>query len=168
MTRYILTQDMKAIIPFMDGDQIKVVKQKRTRRRDEEPEDERKVPHDIYVYQSDGMIIRGHLGTYKTLAAAIDMMSILFDNLSDDVPVMSMMLDEEMERARKTLINNGGYVFYDDDFSLERAFKECKEIFDGITDSEKYQEADTGAILYHAAEILYALNVAMKEEKCTE
>ena len=161
MTRYILTQDMKAIVPFMDGDQIKVVKQKRTHRRDEEPEDERKVPHDIYVYQSDGMITRGHLGTYKTLAAAIDMMSILFDNLSDDVPVISMMLDEEVERERKNLINNGGYVFYRDDFSLESAFRDCKAVFDGITDSEKFQEADTGAILYHAGEILYALNAVL-------
>ena len=163
MTRYILTQDMKAIIPFMDGDQIKVLKQ--VSRCYGEPESK---SYAIYVYLPDGVAMRGRLGTYKTLTAAIDMMSILFDNLSDDVPVISMMLDEEMERARKTLINNGGYVFYQDDFSFENALRDCKEVFDGITDSEKYQEADTGTILYHAAEILYALNVAMKEEKCTE
>lgn len=156
MTMYILTQDMKAIIPFMDGDQIKVVKQ--VSRCYGEPESE---SYAIYVYFPDGVAMRGRLGIYKTLTAAIDMMSILFNNLLDEVPVISMMLNEEVERARKTLINNGGYVFYDDDFSLERAFKECKEVFDGITDSEKYQEADTGAILYHAAEILYALNAAL-------
>ena len=166
MTRYILTQDMKAIVPFMDGDQIKAVKRPSFSRY-EKPEEERNGPYDVNVYLPDGMIVRGRLGTYKTLTAAIDMMSILFDNLSDDVPVISMMLDEEMERTRKTLINNGGYVFYQDDFSFENAFRDCKEVFDRITDSEKYQEADTGTILYHAAEILYALNVAMKEEKCT-
>ena len=160
MTRYILTQDMKAIIPFMDGDQIKVVK-RLFFRRNEEAEKKEEAPYDVNVYFPDGKIVRGCLGTYKTLTAAIDMMSILFDNLSDDVPVISMMLDEEVERARKTLINNGGYVFYRDDFSLESAFRDCKAVFDGITDSEKFQEADTGAILYHAGEILYALNAVL-------
>ena len=163
MTRYILAQDMKAIIPFMDGDQIKVLKQ--ASRCYGEPESK---SYAIYVYYPDGDTIRGHLGTYKTITAATDMMSVLFDNLSDDVPVISIMLDEEVERTRKTLINNGGYVFYQDDFSFKNAFRDCKEVFDRITDSEKYQEADTGTILYHAAEILYALNAAMKEEKCTE
>ena len=151
---------MKAIIPFMDGDQIKAVNRPSFSRY-EKPEEKRDGPYDVNVYLPDGMIVRGRLGTYKTITAAIDMMNVLFDKLSDEVPVIFILPDKEVERARTALIENGGYVFYNDDFSLERAFKECKAVFDGITDSEKFQEADTGGILYHAAEILYALNAVL-------
>ena len=160
MTRYILTQDMKAIVPFMDGDQIKAVKRPSFSRY-EKPEEERNGPYDVNVYLPDGMIVRGRLGTFQSLTWAKNMITVLFDRLADDSSAIIMLPDEDTAKARASMIENGGYVFYDDDFSLERAFKECKEIFDGITDSEKYQEADTGAILYHAAEILYALNAAL-------
>ena len=160
MTRYILTQDMKAIIPFMDGDQIKAVKRPSFNRY-EKPEEERDGPYDVNVYLPDGMSVRGRLGTFQSLTWAKNMITVLFDRLADDSSAIIMLPDEDTAKARARMIENGGYVFYADDFSLERAFKECKEIFDGITDSEKYQEADTGAILYHAAEILYALNAAL-------
>lgn len=90
MTRYILTQDMKAIIPFADEDQIKVVK--REYRCYGEPESE---SYAIYVYYPDGDTIRGHLGTYKTITSATDMMNVLCDRLSDEVPVIFMLPDKE-------------------------------------------------------------------------
>ena len=160
MTRYILTQSMKAIVPFMDGDQIKAVKRPSFSRY-EKPEEERDGPYDVNVYLPDGMIVRGCLGTFQSLTWAKNMITVLFDRLADDSSAIIMLPDEDTAKARARMIENGGYVFYNDDFSLERAFKECKAVFDRITDSEKFQEADTGAILYHAAEILYALNAVL-------
>jgi len=93
MTRYILTQDMTAIVPFMDGDQIKVVKQ--VSRCYGEPESE---SYAIYVYFPDGDTIRGLLGTYKTITSATDMMCVIFDNLSDEVQVISMLPDKEEKK----------------------------------------------------------------------
>jgi hypothetical protein len=35
-------------------------------------------------------------------------------------------------------------------------------VFDGITDDDSFQEADTGLILYYANEIIYALQKALE------
>ena len=59
------------------------------------------------------------------------------------------------------LIDNGGYRFWDDDFSIQSAYEDCKAVFDGITDDDAFQECDTGIILYHAHEIMYALKKAL-------
>ena len=59
------------------------------------------------------------------------------------------------------LIDNGGYRFWDDDFSFQSAYEDCKAVFDGITDDDAFQECDTGIILYHAHEIMYALKKAL-------
>ena len=54
------------------------------------------------------------------------------------------------------------YTFGNDEFSLEAAYHDCKLVFDGITDDDSFQEADTGLILYYANEIIYALQEALK------
>lgn len=57
------------------------------------------------------------------------------------------------------------YTFGNDEFSLEAAYHDCKMVFDGITDDESYQEADTGLILHYANEIIYALRKALEVEQ---
>ena len=54
------------------------------------------------------------------------------------------------------------YTFGNDEFSLEAAYHDCKLVFDGITDDDSFQEADTGLILYYANEIIYALHEALE------
>ena len=54
------------------------------------------------------------------------------------------------------------YAFGNDEFSLEAAYHDCKLVFDGITDDDSFQEADTGLILYYANEIIYALHEALE------
>ena len=54
------------------------------------------------------------------------------------------------------------YAFGNDEFDLEAAYHDCKLVFDGITDDDSFQEADTGLILYYANEIIYALQKALE------
>lgn len=54
------------------------------------------------------------------------------------------------------------YTFGNDEFSLEDAYHDCKLVFDGITDDDSFQKADTGLILYYANEIIYALHEALQ------
>lgn len=54
------------------------------------------------------------------------------------------------------------YTFGNDEFNLEAAYHDCKLVFDGITDDDSFQEADTGLILYYANEIIYALHEALE------
>lgn len=70
---------------------------------------------------------------------------------------MSDLISRQQERqsvAQK-------YAFGNDEFSLEAAYHDCKLVFDGITDDDSFQEADTGLILYYANEIIYALHKAL-------
>jgi hypothetical protein len=62
---------------------------------------------------------------------------------------------EAQERQRAT--QKRRYTFGNNEFSLEAAYHDCKLVFDGITDDDSFQEADTGLILYYANEIIYAL-----------
>ena len=54
------------------------------------------------------------------------------------------------------------YTFGNDEFSLEAAYHGCKLVFDGITDDDSFQKADTGVILYYANEIIYALHEVLQ------
>ena len=56
----------------------------------------------------------------------------------------------------------GRYTFGNNEFNLEFAYHDCKLVFDGITDDDSFQEADTGLILYYANEIIYALHEALQ------
>lgn len=67
---------------------------------------------------------------------------------------------EAQERQRAT--QKRRYTFGNDEFSLEAAYHDCKLVFDGITDDDSFQEADTGLILYYANEIIYALHEALE------
>ena len=62
---------------------------------------------------------------------------------------------------RQAAIDARRYTFGNDEFSLEAAYHDCKLVFDGITDDDSFQEADTGLILYYANEIIYALHEAL-------
>lgn len=64
--------------------------------------------------------------------------------------------------SRLDAIDTRRYTFGNDEFSLEAAYHDCKLVFDGITDDESFQEADTGLILYYANEIIYALHEALE------
>lgn len=64
--------------------------------------------------------------------------------------------------SRQTPIEARRYTFGNDEFSLEAAYHDCKLVFDGITDDDSFQEADTGLILYYANEIIYALQEALE------
>ena len=63
---------------------------------------------------------------------------------------------------RQAAIDERRYTFGNDEFSLEAAYHDCKLVFDGITDDDSFQKADTGLILYYANEIIYALHEALE------
>ena len=63
---------------------------------------------------------------------------------------------------KQTAIDARRYTFGNDEFSLEAAYHDCKLVFDGITDDDSFQEADTGLVLYYANEIIYALHEALQ------
>ena len=65
-------------------------------------------------------------------------------------------------QERQRVAQKRRYTFGNDEFSLEAAYHDCKLVFDGITDDDSFQEADTGLILYYANEIIYALHEALK------
>lgn len=69
-----------------------------------------------------------------------------------------------IEAAIDAAIDARRYTFGNDEFSLEDAYHDCKLVFDGITDDDSFQEADTGLILYYANEIIYALQEALKRK----
>ena len=60
------------------------------------------------------------------------------------------------------MIERQRYTFGNDKFCLEDAYHDCKLVFDGITDDDSFQEADTGLVLYYANEIIYALREALQ------
>ncbi len=64
--------------------------------------------------------------------------------------------------SRQAAIDARRYTFGNDEFSLEAAYHDYKLVFDGITDDDSFQEADTGLILYYANEIIYALQEALE------
>ena len=64
--------------------------------------------------------------------------------------------------SRQTPIEARRYTFGNDEFNLEYAYHDCKLVFDGITDDDSFQKADTGLILYYANEIIYALQEALE------
>ena len=64
--------------------------------------------------------------------------------------------------SRQEAIEARRYTFGNDEFSLEAAYHDYKLVFDGITDDDSFQEADTGLILYYANEIIYALQEALE------
>lgn len=50
-----------------------------------------------------------------------------------------------------------------DNFNLQNAYDDCKQVFEGITDEESYQKADCGVVMYYANEIMYALEKALED-----
>ena len=80
----------------------------------------------------------------------------------DDLTSRQAAIDalEAQERQRAT--QKRRYTFGNNEFSLEAAYHDCKLVFDGITDDDSFQEADTGLILYYANEIIYALHEALE------
>ena len=64
--------------------------------------------------------------------------------------------------SRQVEIDARRYTFGNDEFNLEYAYHDCKLVFDGITDDDSFQKADTGLILYYANEIIYALQEALE------
>ena len=80
--------------------------------------------------------------------------------------VLDMHYAEAIDMAIEALkAQERKYTFGTDEFSLEDAYHDCKIVFDGITDDESYQEADTGLILHYANEIIYALRKALEVEQ---
>ena len=77
---------------------------------------------------------------------------------SDHLDAFDMAIEALSEPLRQ------GYTFGNDEFSLEAAYHDCKLVFDGITDDDSFQEADTGLVLYYANEIIYALQEALKAQ----
>ena len=67
-------------------------------------------------------------------------------------------IDALEAQERQCATQKRRYTFGNDEFSLEAAYHDCKLVFDGITDDDSFQEADTGLILYYANEIIYALH----------
>ena len=75
---------------------------------------------------------------------------------------MSDLISRQDAQERQHVAQKRRYTFGTDEFSLEAAYHDCKLVFDGITDDDSFQEADTGLILYYANEIIYALHEALK------
>ena len=59
-------------------------------------------------------------------------------------------------------------IFANDNFNLQNAYEDCKQVFDSIIDEESYQNADTGLVMYYANEIMYALEKALNERSGEE
>ena len=72
------------------------------------------------------------------------------------------LISRQDAQERQCVVQKRRYTFGNDEFSLEAAYHDCKLVFDGITDDDSFQEADTGLILYYANEIIYALHEALK------
>lgn len=75
---------------------------------------------------------------------------------------MNDLISRQDAQERQRVAQKRRYTFGNDEFSLEAAYHDCKLVFDGITDDDSFQEADTGLILYYANEIIYALHKALK------
>ena len=75
---------------------------------------------------------------------------------------MDDLISRQDVQERQRVAQKRSYTFGNDEFSLEAAYHDCKLVFDGITDDDSFQEADTGLILYYANEIIYALHEALK------
>ena len=81
------------------------------------------------------------------------------DPMSRQAAINALEAQERQHAAQKRR-----YAFGNDEFSLEAAYHDCKLVFDGITDDDSFQEADTGLILYYANEIIYALHEALEKD----
>lgn len=79
----------------------------------------------------------------------------------DDLISRQAAIDAPEAQERQRATQKRRYTFGNDEFSLEAAYHDCKLVFDGITDDDSFQEADTGLILYYANEIIYALHEAL-------
>lgn len=75
---------------------------------------------------------------------------------------MADLINRQDAQERQRVAQKRRYTFGNDEFSLEAAYHDCKLVFDGITDADSFQEADTGLILYYANEIIYALHEALE------
>lgn len=91
---------------------------------------------------------------------AIDMAIEALNN--SEIPNSSDMISRQAAQERQRVAQKRRYTFGNDEFSLEAAYHDCKLVFDGITDDDSFQEADTGLILYYANEIIYALHEALE------
>lgn len=75
---------------------------------------------------------------------------------------MSDLISRQAAQERQRVTQKRRYTFGNDEVSLEAAYHDCKLVFDGITDDDSFQEADTGLVLYYANEIIYALHKALQ------
>ena len=75
---------------------------------------------------------------------------------------MSDLISRKEAQECQRVAQKRRYTFGNDEFSLEAAYHDCKLVFDGITDDDSFQEADTGLILYYANEIIYALQETLE------
>ena len=75
---------------------------------------------------------------------------------------MSNLISRQTAQELQRIAQKRRYTFGNDEFSLEAAYHDCKLVFDGITDDNSFQEADTGLVLYYANEIIYALHEALE------
>lgn len=67
-------------------------------------------------------------------------------------------------QERQCVAQKRRYTFANDEFSLEAAYRDCKLVFDGITDDDSFQEADAGLVFYYANEIIYALHEVLQSK----
>lgn len=75
---------------------------------------------------------------------------------------MDDLISRQNAQERQRVAQKRRYTFGNDEFSLEAAYHDCKLVFDGITDDDSFQEADTGLVLYYANEIIYALHETLQ------
>lgn len=75
---------------------------------------------------------------------------------------MSDLISRKEAQECQRVAQKRRYTFGNDEFSLEAAYHDCKLVFDGITDDDSFQKADTGMILYYANEIIYALQETLE------
>ena len=98
----------------------------------------------------------------QALYYAIRAIEALTESKTDLQPTCNQLATDCI--SRQAAIEERRYTFGNDEFSLEAAYHDCKLVFDGITDDDSFQEADTGLILYYANEIIYALQEALDKD----
>ena len=91
----------------------------------------------------------------------LDSRELIADMINNAPTVASTIEPEQKTQGRQRVAQKRRYTFGNDEFSLEAAYHDCKLVFDGITDDDSFQKADTGLILYYANEIIYALQEAL-------
>ena len=115
----------------------------------------------------DAVSRRRLLSDLKELIAAWEKYPVMAEQIKgvevaiEYVKLIPSVQTEQKRQERQRVAQNIRYTFGNDEFSLEAAYHDCKLVFDGITDDDSFQEADTGLILYYANEIIYALQEAL-------